>query len=95
MAKGKPGADAELDWLSINGIDALVEAEIMRDTKTEVRSIHLHACLTCMPIVDSIYIYINMLLYCYLKLFFRHSRLSVFQQHFNSRLPILPVLSSN
>lgn len=57
MAKGKAGADAELDWLSINGIDALVEAEIMRDTKTEVRSIHLHACLTCMPIVDSIYIY--------------------------------------
>lgn len=57
MAKGKAGADAELDWLSINGIDALVEAEIMRDTKTEVRSIHLHACLTCMPIAASLYHY--------------------------------------
>ncbi len=38
VAKGKAGADAELDWLSINGLDALVESEIMRDSKTEVSS---------------------------------------------------------
>ncbi|CAL8464110.1 g3645 [Coccomyxa elongata] len=35
VAKGKAGADAELDWLSINGLDALVESEIMRDSKTQ------------------------------------------------------------
>lgn len=44
MAKGKAGADAELDWLSINGFDALVEAEIMKDFKSEVAI--LHACPT-------------------------------------------------
>ncbi len=45
MAKGRAGADAELDWLSINGVqgfNALVEAEIMRDSKTEVGSLHMH-----------------------------------------------------
>jgi len=40
MAKGKAGSDAELDWLSINGFDALVEAEIMKDSKTEVVILH-------------------------------------------------------
>ena len=37
--KGRAGADAELDWLTLNGLDPLVEAEIMQ--KSEAK-----ACLT-------------------------------------------------
>jgi hypothetical protein len=29
-ARSGAGADAELDWLSLNGFDALVEAEVLR-----------------------------------------------------------------
>ena len=56
MAKGKAGADAELDWLSINGFDALVEAEIMRDSKTEVRRLHVlrDACQLLIPCIQRI-----------------------------------------
>ncbi|KAK9846320.1 hypothetical protein WJX81_001437 [Elliptochloris bilobata] len=32
-AKGRAGADADLDWLMAHGFDALVEAEILRDTE--------------------------------------------------------------
>ena len=35
-AKGRAGADADLDWLMTHGFDTLVEAEIMRDTEGQV-----------------------------------------------------------
>ena len=36
VAKGRAGADADVDWLMAHGFDALVEAEIMRDTEGQV-----------------------------------------------------------
>ena len=35
--KGRAGADAELEWLTLNGLDALVEAEVMQRSKAQVR----------------------------------------------------------
>lgn len=37
-AKGKQAADTELEWLALNGLDALVEAEVMQNTKSQVRT---------------------------------------------------------
>ena len=34
--KGRAGADAELEWLTLNGLDALVEAEVMQRSKAQV-----------------------------------------------------------
>ena len=36
VAKGRAGADADIDWLMAHGFDALVEAEILRDTEGQV-----------------------------------------------------------
>ena len=36
VAKGRAGADADVDWLMAHGFDALVEAEILRDTEGQV-----------------------------------------------------------
>ena len=33
--KGRAGADAELDWLTLNGLDPLVEAEIMQKSEAQ------------------------------------------------------------
>ncbi|KAK9814715.1 hypothetical protein WJX72_010327 [[Myrmecia] bisecta] len=38
-AKGKSGLDPDLDWLSVNGIDVLVEAELMRETQASASSL--------------------------------------------------------
>ena len=35
--KGKTVADAELDWLTLNGLDPLVEAEIMQKSEAQAR----------------------------------------------------------
>lgn len=36
VAKGRAGADADVDWLMAHGFDALVEAEILRETEGQV-----------------------------------------------------------
>jgi len=35
--RGRPGADADIDWLGAHGLDALVEAELLRDTQGQAR----------------------------------------------------------
>ena len=35
--KGRVGLDAELEWLTLNGLDALVEAEIMQKSEAQAR----------------------------------------------------------
>ncbi len=33
--KGRAGTDAELEWLTLNGLDSLVEAEIMQRSEAQ------------------------------------------------------------
>jgi hypothetical protein len=39
--KGRPGADADLDWLTLNGLGPLVEAEVMQCSKAQVIGHHI------------------------------------------------------
>ena len=48
VAKGRAGADADVDWLMAHGFDALVEAEIMRETEGQVLA-HQQRCATPSP----------------------------------------------
>lgn len=44
--KGRAGADADLEWLTLNGLDALVETEIMQKTKAQVKLCCLETCMS-------------------------------------------------
>ena len=33
--KGRAGADADLEWLTLNGLEPLIEAEVMQRSKAE------------------------------------------------------------
>ena len=45
--KGRPGADADLDWLTLNGLGPLVEAEVMQRSKAQVNVTHISCQLLC------------------------------------------------
>lgn len=42
--KGRTGADADLEWLTLNGLEPLIEAEVMQRSKEQASCPHPFKC---------------------------------------------------